>query len=332
MNRILLSPEQRERYFAMMDKYSRIRCLSREEKEDLILRITTSEYIDLMCDWAFKHVFGHNKDYLMMLLNDFLPVRIVGIDEIQYDPNEVDTFKGDDKQVIMDVLCHTETEHIIVEMQKSMNNEFRNRMVYYGGCMISRQLRSGDSYDKLKPVYVVCFMNFRLLHQTDQLVYRYQLREQDSNELYGDQLAVYLCELPRFVKESDRPLNPIEEWFELLQNMSRFVGRPESVSRRFDSILEDCRQVRLDALEQEQYFNAMISEHEEQSIAAAYKEMGFHEGLEKGLEKGRAEGIAAGKVEMARALKEMGFPVADICAASGLNEEVVAALGAAATV
>ncbi|MBO7547174.1 MAG: hypothetical protein J6T07_01865 [Bacteroidales bacterium] len=77
----------------------------------------------------------------------------------------------------------------------------------------------------------------------------------------------------------------------------------------------------------EQYFNAMISEHEEQSIAAAYKEMGYHEGLEKG----RAEGIAAGKVEMARALKEMGFPVADICAASGLNEEVVAALGAAAT-
>ena len=76
----------------------------------------------------------------------------------------------------------------------------------------------------------------------------------------------------------------------------------------------------------------MLSEHEEQSIAAAYKEMGFHEGLEKGLEKGRAEGIAAGKVEMARALKEMGFPVADICAASGLNEEVVAALGAAATV
>ena len=107
----------------MMDKYSRIRCLSREEKEDLILRITTSEYIDLMCDWAFKHVFGHNKDYLMMLLNDFLPVRIVGIDEVQYDPNEVDTFKGDDKQVIMDVLCHTETGHIIVEMQKSLGRD-----------------------------------------------------------------------------------------------------------------------------------------------------------------------------------------------------------------
>lgn len=334
MNRILLTPEQRQRYFATLDKYSRIRHLSREEKEDLILRITSSEYIDLMCDWAFKHVFGHNKAHLMMLLNDFLPVEIVGIDEIQYDSNEVDTLKGDDKQVIMDILCHTETEQIIVEMQKSTNNEFRNRMVYYGGCMISRQLRAGDTYDKLKPVYVVCFMNFRLLHQTDQLVYRYQLREQDSNELYGDQLAVYLCELPRFVKEGDRPLNPIEEWFDLLQNMSKFAGRPESVSRRFDPILEDCRQNRLDAREQEQYFNAMISEHEEQSIAAAYKEMGFHEGLEKGLEKGREEGRAEGKEkgkeEMAKVLKEMGYPVEDICTASGLSREVVDALGAGA--
>ena len=54
-----------------------------------------------------------------MLLNDFLPEPIVGIDEIHYDPNEVDRFKGDDKQVIMDVLCHTEKEQIIVEMQKS---------------------------------------------------------------------------------------------------------------------------------------------------------------------------------------------------------------------
>lgn len=247
----------------------------------------------------------------MMLLNDFLPVNIVGIDEIQYDPNEVDTFKGDDKHVIMDVLCHTETEHIIVEMQKSKNNEFRNRMVYYGGCMISRQLKPGDKYDKLKPVYVVCFMNFRLLHQTDQLVYRYQLREKDSHELFGDQLAVYLCELPRFVKEEDRPLNPIEEWFDLLQNMTKFVGRPKNVNKRFDSILEDCRQNRLDAKEREQYFNAMISEHEEQSIAAAYKEEGFLEGIEKG-EDNKAK-------EIARRMLSRKMPIPDVAELVGME-------------
>lgn len=322
MSKATLTTEQRQRYFAILNNYKLFRNLSREEKEDLILRITTSEYIDLMCDWAFKHVFGHNKEHLMMLLNDFLPVRIVGIDEIKYDPNEVDVFKGDDKHVIMDVLCHTETEHIIVEMQKSKNNEFRNRMIYYGASMISRQLKPGDKYSNLKPVYVICFMNFRLIHQTDQLVYRYQIREQDSNELYGDQLSIYQCELPRFVKESERALNPIEEWFDIFQNMTNFVSHPKNVNKRFDSLLEACRQNRLDIQEQEQYFSAMLSEDEIQSIAAAYKEDGFLEGMEKGMEKGRIEGRA----EVAKSMKTKGFSIADICEISGLDEELVKTL------
>lgn len=307
MSKATLSLEQRQRYFAILNNYKLFRNLSREEKEDLILRITSSEYIDLMCDWAFKHIFGHNKEHLMMLLNDFLPVKIVDIDEIQYDPNEMDVFKGDDKHVIMDVLCHTETEHIIVEMQKSKNNEFRNRMVYYGASMISRQLKPGDKYSNLKPVYVICFMNFRLIHQTDQLVYRYQIREQESNELYGDQLSIYQCELPRFVKESERALNPIEEWFDIFQNMTNFVSHPKNVNKRFDSLLEACRQNRLDMQEQEQYFSAMLSEDEIQSIAAAYKEDGFLEGVKKG------------KLETAKNLKGLGVKIETISKATGLS-------------
>lgn len=307
MSKATLSLEQRQRYFAILNNYKLFRNLSREEKEDLILRITSSEYIDLMCDWAFKHIFGHNKEHLMMLLNDFLPVKIVDIDEIQYDPNEMDVFKGDDKHVIMDVLCHTETEHIIVEMQKSKNNEFRNRMVYYGASMISRQLKPGDKYSNLKPVYVICFMNFRLIHQTDQLVYRYQIREQESNELYGDQLSIYQCELPRFVKESVRALNPIEEWFDFFQNMTNFVSHPKNVNKRFDSLLEACRQNRLDMQEQEQYFSAMLSEDEIQSIAAAYKEDGFLEGVKKG------------KLETAKNLKGLGVKIETISKATGLS-------------
>ena len=319
MSNTTLSPEQRQRYFELLDKFSQLRKLSREEKEDLIIRITSTEYIDLMCDWAFKHVFGHNKEHLMMLLNDFLPVQIVGIDEIQYDPNEVDIFRGDDKQVIMDVMCHTETEHIIVEMQKSKNSELRNRMVYYGASMIAHQLKPGDKYDKLKPVYVICFMNFRLIHQTDQLVYRYQLREQDSSELYGDQLSIYQCELPRFVKENDRPLNPVEEWFDIFQNMTNFVSHPKNVNKRFDSLLEDCKQNRLDKTELEQYFSAMITEHEIESIAAAYKEDGFQEGMEKGMEIGEKKGEKKKAREIAQNLLSLGMKAEDVARATGLS-------------
>ena len=167
---------------------------------------------------------------------------------------------------------------------------------------------------RLKPVYVICFMNFRLIHQTDQLVYRYQLRERDSQELYGDQLSIYLCELPRFAKSQEESLTPEEEWFEILQNMTIFASRPLNVGKRFDSLLNDCRQNLLEVEEQEQYFSAMISEHEKQSIAAAYKEEGFREGMEKT------------KIDMAKAMKLKGLSEDVICEISGLDKEAVAKL------
>jgi hypothetical protein len=111
-----LTSEQFAQYEAIVNEYDRYRKLSPEEKEDLIIRIATSTYLDLLSDWAFKHVFGHNEQNLMLLLNDILPEKIVHID---YDPNEIDLWKGDDKKVIMDVLCHTEDgRKIIVEMQR----------------------------------------------------------------------------------------------------------------------------------------------------------------------------------------------------------------------
>ena len=54
MNNVTLTPEQRERYFAILDQYNQFRTLSREEKEDLIVRITSSRYIDLLCDVALS--------------------------------------------------------------------------------------------------------------------------------------------------------------------------------------------------------------------------------------------------------------------------------------
>ena len=53
---------------------------------------------------------------------------------------------------------------------------------------------------------------------------------------------------------------------------------------------------------------------------------GREEGLAEGLAKGRAEGRAERSREIAKSMKEKGYPVADICAFSGLTEDEVAAL------
>ncbi len=283
-----LTPRQRETYISIINEYEKLRNLSEREKEVLIDDITGTTFIDITSDWAFRHVFGRNKENLMLLLNDILPEKII---DLKYEPNAVDVFKGDDKQVIMDVLCRSETGKFIVEMQKVGNDEFRNRMFYYGSASVTRQLSAGDSYNKLVPVYVVCIMNFSLVHSADQLIYRYRLQEQDTGEVYGNQLTIYFCELPRFAGAHNEILSPVEEWFEIFKNMRNFVNRPRNVNKRFDPIFEACRRKGLSDKEELQYFRAMIESNRDRSIANFYRQEGFADGMEKGMEKGMKLGL-----------------------------------------
>ena len=250
-----LTPEQYAQYEAVANEYDRYRKLSPEEKEDLIISIASSTFIDLLSDWAFKHVFVHNEQNLMLLLNDILPEHIV---HIEYEPNEIDHWKGDDKKVIMDVLCHTsDGRKFIVEMQRADKEFLRNRMLFYGASMIGNQLHAGDSYGQLMPVYVICFMNFRLKHETDQLIYKYQVREA-SGEVYGNQLTIYLCELPRLASKPGKSLTPVEVWFDILQNMRNFASKPELYGSKYDSIFESSRQSPIPEKDRLQYFRSMF--------------------------------------------------------------------------
>ena len=98
-------------------------------------------------------------------------------------------------------------------------------------------------------------MNFRIRHETDQLIYRYRLHENGSHELYGDQITILLCELPRLVKEADTPRTPVESWFEILT----FAERPQVIDKRYEPNFKACQKTTLGETELKQYFRAMIT-------------------------------------------------------------------------
>lgn len=299
----IINKEQYKLFEDILNEFERLRNLSSEEKENLIISITSRTYIDLMCDWAFKHVFGHDERNLIPLLNDILSTDIVTID---YDSNEIDRWKGDDKNVIMDVLCHTKDgARFIVEMQRADKEYLRNRLFYYGASMASTQLKSGDYYGKLMPVYVVCFMNFCLRHESDSLIYKYQLRD-NGGERYGTQLTICLCELPRLVSKSRDKMSPVEIWFDILQNMTNFAKRPSEYGSRYDGIFEASRQSPIPIENKKQYFRSMIN-HELKSYLT-------EEDRAEAFAEGKAEGIA----EAAKAFKDLGVNPDIIRKATGL--------------
>ena len=319
MEDINLTPEQYERYIQTVDEFQQLRTLSREEKIKIIDDILKAPFLDLRSDWAFKYVFGGHPDLLKMLLNDFLPEPVESVTVL---PNELPHNRPDDKNIILDVLCRLgDGREIIVEMQRKGHDSFRNRMFYYGADLVSKQLKSGAYYDRLCPVYVICFMDFTLMHRQapdGKIMFVYEFRERDTGERYADLMSIYLCELPRLKKRSMKQMNPVEEWFYILKRMTTFAEVPEGMDGRFAPLLETARTRQLPETEKLHYLRAMISEEEKEDIAKFYRAEGREQGLAEGLEKG--------KKEVARQMKKMGLSVAQIVQASGLPEDVVEGL------
>lgn len=207
--------------------------------------------------------------------------------------------------------------------------------------MIQSQLKGGESYDKLKEVYVIYFMDFTLEHESDQLVYRYVMREQDTGELYGRLLSIYFCELPRLQATSIDGLEPIESWFYIFRNLCNFAGKPQDIGSRYAPIAEAAKSNLLANEEPYQYMRAMITEEERLDISTANYEYGYNiakkewyaKGLAEGEVIGEAKGIAKGEakgiakvrakimLEMVTRLTDMGYDADSICAMTGLSKE-----------
>ena len=276
-------------FIAVIGSVEKYRDLSAEEKERIACRILSSKYMDLRCDWAFKHVMK-NEAVLKLLLQDFISEDIDHVEDMSM---EIDRTAEDDKNIIMDVLCHTaDGRRFIVEMQRKKKASFKNRMFYYGASMIHGQLSRGGDYADLMPVYVICFMDFKLSHDIDQLVYRYSMREQQSGESFNSLLSICLCELPRLKATRIEGLNEIESWFYILENLHTFTGNSGDMGSRFEPLIEAAKMNPLPDKNKLQYIRAMVSESERLDIGKAYYEDGFAEGKAAGIAEGKVAGIA----------------------------------------
>ena len=260
-----------------------------------------------------------------MLLNEVLPEEI---DEVELMPNEVDRFFADDKNATMDVICHSLKplqKSFIVELQRKRQRSLRERMLYYGAASLTKQVKRGEPYRKLQPVYVICFLDEVYQDPVDQLVYSYSMREEKTNELYSDILRIYFFELPRLQKENMKGLSPLEGWLFLLRNLHNFADTPEGMDKRFEPIVRAARMKDLPGKEQLQYFRAMISEDTKQDYYLggydAGMEAGYAEGMEKGMEKGMAKGKIEGIMLSARKLIASGMTRETVSRILELNEE-----------
>ena len=285
-------------------------------------------FIDPCTDYGFKRIFG-DKELLINFLNSLLEGERV-ITKLDYMNNERVAKQKDERRVIYDLYCKTDTgEHIIVEMQKRSQKHFKDRALYYSACSIVEQGTKGNWNYELTPVYGIFFIDFVLdTDVSDYYCKDVTLVEKYSGKVFSNKLRHIFIELPRFMKSKSECDSFFECWIYNLANMKEMnemtfkdrdaiFGRLEEIATRANLTKEERAQYEYEWKVYNDYYNCL--DYAEEKGHAEGLEKGLAEGLEKGMEKG----MEKGKAEVARNLKTMGLPSESIAQATGLTIEEI---------
>lgn len=114
-----------------------------------------SRYLNPRSDVVFKKIFGQHAHLLVSFLNSMLPLPPNGlIESLDYLPTEQIPQIPLLKRTIVDVKCTDQRGQIfIVEMQIEWSSFFMERMLFGASQAYVRQLKKGDQYEYLKPVF-----------------------------------------------------------------------------------------------------------------------------------------------------------------------------------
>ncbi len=304
-------------------------------------------YVDLRSDAGFKAVFAdrNNRELLRQTLNLLLPEEnaVEQITEYLDREQELDFIGG--KGTCYDLICKgRDGRHFIVELQKEPQTAFFERCMYYCAGTYHGQLRRGDHYDKLCPVFLVGILNFKLAHEdeslwdSDHVVSEYQMIEKRTGEFAPPAISCIFAELGRFGKRLTECGSDRDVLFYMMQHGSVLEELPKELKHRpyAEALAEACEIAGFSDVKKQIYDEDMISERD----IAAKCDYAFRQGEAKGEAKGKAEGMAEGMAKgkaegeakkakaVAANLLAKGLPSSLIAECTGLSEDEVLSLKA----
>jgi len=190
-------------------------------------------------DFAFKKTFGspENKVALISLLNAILTLPVPIVDVTIENPFNLQDFH-DDKLSILDIRAVDQRGAIYdVEMQLSPHSGLVKRIVFYGCEVYAGQLKAGDDYSELKPVYSICLLLGQLWGDSPKVHHAFRLVDRDSGRLLEETLEIHTLELGWYnLKESDlETASLLDRWLYWLlhahqydaQTLLRLFPQPE---------------------------------------------------------------------------------------------------------
>lgn len=326
----------------------------------LLKRIPLNKLMDLKVDYAFKQLFGteKNKQITVVFLNAILQKtnRNSIKDIIFINVEEVEEYDGD-KQSRLDIIVETETgERINVEIQFTDQHNMINRSIYYWSGIYRRQMKKSMAYKELRPVIAINIMNFNYLMQTDRFHTTYHLYEDEEKFKLTELMEFHFIEMPKLIQAWKK--EQLDPWNDILARWLLLLGIVDRKNKKvYDDIFQKLEEIAMNDKSLESAFKNWeeLSMNDKEYAAyearlkyildeeAAKREMELRlkegleegrkrimkEGLEQGLEQGLQQGIKQGLQEGLEEGLEQGKKIANETTArrllsSGMAVEEVA--------
>jgi predicted transposase/invertase (TIGR01784 family) len=288
--------------------------MEQEKNNNIMYGKLKDKYIDPFTDFGFKRLFGEecNKDLLLDFLNELLHKEEGKIISITYLKTERLGISEESRKAVFDLYCENEKgEKFIVELQKTKQEYFKDRTLYYSTFAITDQAIPGDWNFELKEIYVVAILNFVFEEdKNDPYKYRYDvmLSDTETHKVFYDKLKFVYLEMPKFKKEVDELETHFEKWMYVLKNLKRLDNIPDKLRERiFEKIFAAAEIAKLTKEEYKAYVDNLNSYRDLKNC------------LDYAEKKGKAEGI----LETAKELKILGIPFDQISIATKLSIEEI---------
>lgn len=311
------------------------------------------KFINPFTDEGFKRIFGNeiNKDMIIRFLNSLLNETIT---DITFRNVEALGICRNDRKAVFDIFCETDKhELIIVEMQKSSQKYFSDRVLYYASFAIQQQatyakeqleqelklLKEEQEGNGSKPkrlrwnyavnrVYVVCFLNY-IMDRKHLAKYRWDIIRMDRElkEPFSDTLMEIYLEMPKFKLRLSECDTLYKKFLFVLNNIEIMERLPKELNEQIFQKLKSIVEIeRMTPDERLAYELSLSTERDLYACMETKYEEGLEKGIEKGIEKGKAEGLAEGIKSVAARLKHLGMDLPSITHATGLTEAEIQAL------
>ena len=282
------------------------------------------KYLNPKADLIFKLVFGEHEDLMMSLLNALLPLDSDGqITSLEYVTPEMVPDNPSKKNSIVDVRCTDQKgRQFIVEMQLHWNEGFKQRVIFNASKAVVKQLKKGEDYTLIQPVYSLNFINEGMFQpDTDEFYHDFAIVNVEHSDRIIEGLRFVFVELPKFKPQNIAEKKMAVLWLRFLTEISEATEEApvelleNEETRKALSIVEKSSMSEGQLYAYEQFWDAVVNER-----------VLIRGGFKMGMAQGEAIGIEKTNRKNALNFKKLGVDIETISKATGLTIEEIESL------